>query len=69
MTKEEEAAELVVTIENSFKKGYLFFSLAGRPLLTVLQVLGELITNKEITIIEPDDQYSTIFHSGEVKQQ
>lgn len=68
MTKEEEAAKLVVTIENSFKKGYLYYALTGKALLNTEQVLRELIANEEITIIEPDGQYTPIFHAGGAKR-
>lgn len=68
MSIAEEATQLIVaTIDDSFSQGYLFYSLASRPLLNTKAVVGALLADGEITIIEPDNKRTAAFEKGRIR--
>lgn len=65
---EETAAELIIAIDGSFSKGYLFHTKDGRiALLTTKEVLNALMTDGEVMITEPAGEHTPAFHRGRVR--
>lgn len=64
--KQAQVAQLITAIEGSFSRGYLFYTKGyGQALVTTSAVLAALVRDDEIIVVEPDHEWSHIFHKAD----